>query len=94
LRPKTLQDYYESSLGTAVQLTYDKKSDSFRLDVGENKGQRKELGAYYTEERLCRLMVERSVKPLFEARLDELRRSITSRNAAEARKSFDAITNF
>src|SRR5215213_4666355 len=66
LRPKTLQDYYESSLSTAVQLTYDKKSDSFKLDVGESKRQRKELGAYYTEERLCRLMVERAVKPLFE----------------------------
>ncbi|MDX6695265.1 MAG: hypothetical protein QOF02_2868 [Blastocatellia bacterium] len=94
LRPKTLQDYYESSLGAAVQLTYDKESDSFKLDVGENRGQRKELGAYYTEERLCRLMVERAVKPVFETLLDQLRKSIAGKNAVEARRAFDAIVNF
>lgn len=94
LRPKTLQDYYESTLDTAVRLTYDKKSDSFEIDVRENKRQRKELGAYYTRERLCRLMVERSVKPIFESLLERLRESIASKSVAAARKTFDAIANF
>ena len=94
LRPKTLQDYYESSLRTAVQLTYDKQGDSFKIDVGESKRLRKELGAYYTQARLCRLMVERSVKPLFEERLQNLRNAIAARNAADAREAFDAIVDF
>lgn len=94
LRPKTLQDYYESSLRTAVQLTYDKPTDSFKIDVGESQRLRKELGAYYTLERLCRLMVERSVKPLFEDRLEKLRKAIASKNAANASKAFEAIVDF
>ncbi|MFY9224952.1 MAG: hypothetical protein WAQ98_19925, partial [Blastocatellia bacterium] len=48
LRPQTLQDYYESSLSTAVQLAYNEKDKSFEIAVGESKRQRKELGAYYT----------------------------------------------
>jgi hypothetical protein len=94
LRPKTLQDYYESSLELAVQLTCDEESGGFKFDIGESKRRRKELGAYYTEERLCRLMVERAVKPLFESRLDMLRQSIRGRDAGGARKAFDEIVNF
>ncbi|HYG08491.1 MAG TPA: hypothetical protein VD835_00825, partial [Pyrinomonadaceae bacterium] len=94
LRPKTLQDYYESSLGLAIQLTCDEESSGFKFDIGESKRRRKELGAYYTEDRLCRLMVERAVKPLFESRLDMLRQSVMDRDAGGARKAFDAIVNF
>ncbi|KAF0236535.1 MAG: hypothetical protein FD167_4522, partial [bacterium] len=35
LRPQTLQDYYESSLGTAVQLAYNENKKSFEIAVGE-----------------------------------------------------------
>ncbi|HYO91330.1 MAG TPA: hypothetical protein VEQ40_06825, partial [Pyrinomonadaceae bacterium] len=61
LKPKTLQDYYEDSLSTAVQLTYNADADEFRIEVGTSNRQRKELGAYYTNEHLCRFMVERTV---------------------------------
>src|SRR4030095_5758868 len=91
LRPQTLQDYYESSLGTAVQLTYNKNSGEFDIDVGKSRRQRKELGAYYTNQRLCRFMVERTVKSLFEDRLEKLRQAIDAKDSEAARKSFDSI---
>jgi hypothetical protein len=93
LRPKTLQDYYESSLGTAVQLAYDKSTDSFKTVVAESTRQRKELGAYYTEERLCRFMVEQTVKPLFEERLEILRKKIVGKDITGAREAFHEILN-
>jgi hypothetical protein len=46
LRPQTLQDYYESSLNTAVELKYDEQRTTFSLSVTQSSRQRKELGAY------------------------------------------------
>lgn len=94
LKPKTLQDYYEDSLSTAVQLTYDAAADEFRVEVGTSNRQRKELGAYYTNEHLCRFMVERTVKPLFDERLEGLRVSVERGTLAEARAAFEAVMNF
>ncbi|HXV83410.1 MAG TPA: hypothetical protein VEG60_26415, partial [Candidatus Binatia bacterium] len=91
LRPQTLQDYYESSLGIAVQLSFNDRTKEFDIAVGTSKRQRKELGAYYTDPRLCRFMVERSVKPLFEERLGRLRQSITAKDQQGAQAALDAI---
>ena len=44
LRPQTLQDYYESSLGAAVQLSFNARTRDFEIAVGQSKRQRKELG--------------------------------------------------
>ncbi|HZH32557.1 MAG TPA: hypothetical protein VEY11_17465 [Pyrinomonadaceae bacterium] len=94
LKPKTLQDYYEDSLSTAVQLTYNADAGEFRVEVGTSNRQRKELGAYYTNEHLCRFMVERTVKPLFDERLERLRVSVERGTAHEARSAFDAVMSF
>jgi Alw26I/Eco31I/Esp3I family type II restriction m6 adenine DNA methyltransferase len=94
LKPKTLQDYYEDSLSTAVQLAYNADVKKFRVDVGTSNRQRKELGAYYTNEHLCRFMVERTVKPLFDERLEQLRVSVESGTAVETRSAFQAVMNF
>lgn len=91
LRPQTLQDYYESSLGTAVQLTWNKLTDSFQIEVGRSQRQRKELGAYYTDARLCRFMVERTVKPLFEQRLTALQKAISAAKLDDARQAFESL---
>ena len=93
LRPKTLQDYYESSLSTAIQLGFDKTTNSFKTIVGESTRQRKELGAYYTEERLCRFMVEQTVKPVFDARLDSLRKKIQAKDLKGAQGALCSIMN-
>ena len=50
---------YESSLGTAVQLSFNARTKDFEVAVDQSKRQRKELRAYYTDPRLCRFMVER-----------------------------------
>jgi hypothetical protein len=94
LKPKTLQDYYEDSLSTAVQLTYNADADEFRVEVGTSNRQRKELGAYYTNEHLCRFMVERTVKPLFDERLERLRVAVERGTAQEARSAFEAVMSF
>jgi Alw26I/Eco31I/Esp3I family type II restriction m6 adenine DNA methyltransferase len=94
LKPKTLQDYYEDSLSAAVQLTYNAAEDEFKIEVGTSNRQRKELGAYYTNEHLCRFMVERTVKPLFDERLERLRLSVERGTAQEARAAFEAVMNF
>lgn len=94
LKPKTLQDYYEDSLSTAVQLTYHADADEFRVEVGTSNRQRKELGAYYTNEHLCRFMVERTVKPLFDERLERLRVAVERGPLAEARAAFEAVMSF
>ncbi len=93
LRPQTLQDYYESSLSTAVQLAYNEKDKSFEIAVGESKRQRKELGAYYTDARLCRYMVEQTVKPLFDERIEQLRIAIEDKDLATARQTFYSIVH-
>jgi hypothetical protein len=94
LKPKTLQTYYEDSLSTAVQLTYSAATDEFKVEVGTSNRQRKELGAYYTNEHLCRFMVERTVKPLFDERLERLRVNVERGTAQEARAAFEAAMNF
>lgn len=94
LRPKTLQDCYEDSLSTAVRVTRDAGAGGLRVEVGASNRRRKELGAYYTNEHLCRFMVERAVKPLFEERLERLRRAAAGGPAAEARAAFEAVMNF
>ena len=94
LKPKTLQNYYEDSLSTAVQLTYNISTDEFRVEVGTSNRQRKELGAYYTNEHLCRFMVERTVKPVFDERLERLRLSVERGTSQEARAAFEAVMNF
>jgi hypothetical protein len=91
LRPQTLQDYYESSLETAVQLSFNARTKDFEIAVGQSKRQRKELGAYYTDPRLCRFMVERTVKPLFEERLGRLRRAIAGKDQSAAQIAFNTI---
>jgi hypothetical protein len=91
LRPQTLQDYYESALVRPVRLTYDEQSESLEVTAGNGQRRRKELGAYYTDPRLCRFMVERTVKPIFEQRLEELRKAIASKSLAAARRAFEAV---
>ena len=91
LRPQTLQDYYESSLGAAVQLSFNARTKDFEIAVGQSKRQRKELRAYYTDPRLCRFMVERTVKPLFEERHGRLRQAIARKDQAAAQTALDAI---
>lgn len=93
LRPQTLQDYYESSLSTAVQLAYNEKDKSFEIAVGESKRQRKELGAYYTDARLCRYMVEQTVKPIFDERIEQLRIAVEDKDLATARQTFYSIVH-
>ncbi len=94
LRPQTLQDYYESSLGTAVELSYNDKKRELEIAVGRSQRQRKELGAFYTDPRLCRLMVERAVRPTFEGRLEAVRKAIGARDIALARREFASLVNF
>lgn len=91
LRPQTLQDYYESALGTAIQLNYNKQSKALEISVERNQRQRKELGAYYTDPRLCRFMVERTVKPLFAERLERLRKAILAKDVSAARQAFTSV---
>lgn len=93
LRPQTLQDYYESSLSTAVQLAYNEKDKSFEIAVGESKRQRKELGAYYTDARLCRYMVEQTVKPIFDERIEQLRIAVEDKDLATTRQVFYSIVH-
>ncbi len=93
LRPQTLQDYYESSLGTAVQLAYDENKKSFEIAVGESNRQRKELGAYYTDARLCRYMVEQTVKPIFDERVENLRKAVDDKDLTTTRQAFYSIVH-
>ena len=93
LRPQTLQDYYESSLGTAVELSFNQKKKEWEIAVGRSQRQRKELGAFYTDPRLCRLMVERAVRPLFESRLEAMRKAIAAKDVPSAKREFASLVN-
>ena len=77
--------------GAAVQLSFNARTRDFEIAVGQSKRQRKELGAYYTDPRLCRFMVERTVKPLFEERLGRLRQAIAVKDQSAAQAALDAI---
>jgi hypothetical protein len=93
LRPQTLQDYYESALATAVQLTYNGKTKGFEIVVAKSRRQQRELGAYYSDPRLCRFMVEASLRPLFEQRLEKLRQAVTEKDGDTARGAFAALVS-
>lgn len=91
LRPQTLQDYYEEALGTAVQIAYSKADDALNVEVTKSKRQQKERGAFYTNAQLCRFMVEKTVKPMFDARREELRAAIKSKDTGRADAALRAI---
>jgi hypothetical protein len=94
LKPQSLQDYYEETLSTAVSLDYDAEAGELRAQVSASGGRRRELAAYYTNERLCRFMVERTIKPLFDRRLKQLGIAAERGTIAEARACFESVMGF
>jgi hypothetical protein len=61
LDPRAFQRFYEQTIGTDIRLTYDAKSKEVRVDVVGFERNRKEQGAYFTDERLCGWLVDRTL---------------------------------
>jgi hypothetical protein len=61
LDPRAFQRFYEQTIGTDIRVTYDKASGELQVDVVGFERNRKEQGAYFTDERLCGWLAERTL---------------------------------
>lgn len=85
LDPRAFQDFYQHTIGTDIRLRYDKGSGEVVVEVAEHERNRKEQGAYYTDEETCRWLVKRTL----DRRLDDWTRRFheaTSKRPAPDRK--------
>lgn len=67
LDPRALQQFYEGTIGTDLRVVYDPTAHKAHVDIVPFHRNRKEQGAYYTDETLCRWLVERTLGRLYGA---------------------------
>lgn len=72
LDPRAFQRFYEQTIGTDIRVTYDAASSKVQVGVVDHKRNRKEQGAFFTDERICTWLVERTLGVRFKGWLDEL----------------------
>lgn len=65
LDPRAFQEFYEKTIGTDLHVDYDPTSKKASVVARDFERNRKERGAYYTDERLCRWLVDRSLGRLY-----------------------------
>jgi hypothetical protein len=61
LDPRAFQRFYEQTIGTDIRLIYNKDSGTVQVGVVDFERNRKEQGAYFTDERLCAWLAERTL---------------------------------
>jgi hypothetical protein len=61
LDPRAFQEFYETTIGTDLHLDYDIESKKAVVVARDFERNRKERGAFYTGERLCRWLVDRTI---------------------------------
>ncbi len=72
LEAQALQSFYEDTIGTDIRITYDPKTRAAAVGVADHQKNRKEQGAYYTGEKMCASLVERTIGSRFEIWLASL----------------------
>lgn len=73
LDARAFQQFYQETIGTDIRMSYDRTAGTARAEVVEHKRNRKEQGAFYTDERICAWLVEHTLHRSFDAWLGELR---------------------
>lgn len=68
LDPRALQLFYEKTIGTDLAVS----ASGDKLVIGERLQNRKEQGAYFTDEPLCRFLAERTLGQRFKGWLTDL----------------------
>jgi hypothetical protein len=61
LDPRAFQELYQQTIGTDLHVSYDVSTGKAEVGVVNKERNRKEQGAYYTDEQLSRWLVERSL---------------------------------
>jgi hypothetical protein len=61
LDARAFQKFYEGTIGTDIRLSYDPKTGKTNVGVVDFDRNRKEQGAYFTDERLCDWLVGRTL---------------------------------
>ncbi len=67
LDPRAFQRFYEGTIGTDLRVPHKSEGGKGEVAVVAFHRNRKEQGAYYTDERLCRWLVERTLGRLYDA---------------------------
>ncbi|MCK6510833.1 hypothetical protein L6R29_12805 [Myxococcota bacterium] len=67
LDPRAFQRFYENTIGTDIRIRYQPDAQVAQIDVVHWHQNRKEQGAYFTNEIICNWLVERSLGVLYEA---------------------------
>ena len=65
LDPRALQQFYEGTIGTDLRVVYDPTEHKAHVDIVPFHRNRKEQGAYYTDEKLCGWLVARTLGRLY-----------------------------
>ena len=66
LDPRAFQRFYENTIGTDIRIRYQPDVKEAQIDVVHWHQNRKEQGAYFTNEILCNWLVERSLGVLYD----------------------------
>ncbi len=67
LDPRAFQRFYENTIGTDIRIRYQPDVQEAQIDVVNWHQNRKEQGAYFTNEIICKWLVERSLGVLYAA---------------------------
>ena len=67
LDPRAFQGFYERTIGTDLSVDYDIETKKAVVVARDFERNRKERGAFYTDERLCRWLVDRTVGRFYRA---------------------------
>lgn len=90
LPPEFLQHQYEASMSRTIQIGWDEEGSPI-IFYGDDLLEQKTKGAYYTDSRLVTYMVQQSIAPIFEKRVESLRIALKKNNELEARLALDHI---
>lgn len=66
LDARAFQQFYEDTISTDLHLSYDPATRRAQVEVVDFERNRKEQGAFYTDERLCNWLVKRTLGRRFE----------------------------
>ncbi|NOU68343.1 hypothetical protein GC096_30410 [Paenibacillus sp. LMG 31461] len=91
LPPEMIQNHYEISMSSAIQIDY--TSDDFKIHYGSDKQEQKQKGAYYTDNRLVEYMVRQALGNVFQQRLLKLQKFVSESNIDQAIKAIEEITD-
>lgn len=81
--PEALEKQYEESMSKRIQMKVDPKTGKPVVMYGSDYQEQKNKGAYYTDQRFVKYMIQQTVAKEFDKRYQSVKKAITSKNERE-----------